>query len=128
MGLAPFRTLMEERSGRRDPLLVLALEAGVQAPEAVRLPTVETGREEGEMSVPSGRDAQHCAAAREPAVGQDEAHLVARRFEREGHFRAVLPGIAEESRRIDWIAAAGVARGMTGVGLKDESAGLEVLR
>jgi ethanolamine ammonia-lyase small subunit len=28
------------------------------------------------------------------------------------------------ARRIDWIAAAGVARGVTGVGLKDES-GLE---
>jgi ethanolamine ammonia-lyase small subunit len=27
------------------------------------------------------------------------------------------------ARRIDWIAAAGVARGVTGVGLKDESAG-----
>jgi len=27
------------------------------------------------------------------------------------------------ARRIDWIAAAGVARGVTGVGVKDESAG-----
>jgi ethanolamine ammonia-lyase small subunit len=30
-------------------------------------------------------------------------------------------GYDAAARRIDWIAAAGVARGMTGVGLKDES-------
>lgn len=30
-------------------------------------------------------------------------------------------GIEAAARRIDWIAAAGVARGMTGVGLKDDS-------
>jgi hypothetical protein len=33
-------------------------------------------------------------------------------------------GIEAAARRIDWIAAAGVARGVTGVGLKDESAGI----
>lgn len=33
-------------------------------------------------------------------------------------------GYEAAARRIDWIAAAGVARGVTGVGLKDESAGL----
>ncbi|MDH4325989.1 MAG: ethanolamine ammonia-lyase light chain EutC, partial [Betaproteobacteria bacterium] len=33
-------------------------------------------------------------------------------------------GIEAAARRIDWIAAAGVARGVTGVGLKDESAGV----
>jgi ethanolamine ammonia-lyase small subunit len=33
-------------------------------------------------------------------------------------------GIEAAARRIDWIAAAGVARGVTGVGLKDESAGM----
>ena len=33
-------------------------------------------------------------------------------------------GIEVAARRIDWIAAAGVARGVTGVGLKDESAGI----
>jgi len=32
-------------------------------------------------------------------------------------------GIEAAARRIDWIAAAGVARAVTGVGLKDESAG-----
>jgi len=32
-------------------------------------------------------------------------------------------GYEAAARRIDWIAAAGLARGMTGVGLKDESAG-----
>jgi len=32
-------------------------------------------------------------------------------------------GVEAAARRIDWIAAAGVARGVTGVGLKDESAG-----
>ena len=31
-------------------------------------------------------------------------------------------GVEAAARRIDWIAAAGVARGMTGVGLKDDSA------
>jgi len=33
-------------------------------------------------------------------------------------------GVEAAARRIDWIAAAGVARGVTGVGLKDESAGV----
>jgi ethanolamine ammonia-lyase small subunit len=33
-------------------------------------------------------------------------------------------GYEAAARRIDWIAAAGVARGVTGVGLKDESAAL----
>lgn len=33
-------------------------------------------------------------------------------------------GIEAAARRIDWIAAAGVARGVTGVGLKDESGAL----
>jgi len=33
-------------------------------------------------------------------------------------------GYEAAARRIDWIAAAGVARGVTGVGLKDGSAGL----
>jgi hypothetical protein len=32
-------------------------------------------------------------------------------------------GCEAAARRIDWIAAAGVARGVTGVGLKDESGG-----
>ncbi len=32
-------------------------------------------------------------------------------------------GVEAAARRIDWIAAAGVARGVTGVGLKDESCG-----
>ena len=31
-------------------------------------------------------------------------------------------GYEAAARRVDWIAAAGVARGVTGVGLKDESA------
>jgi ethanolamine ammonia-lyase small subunit len=34
-------------------------------------------------------------------------------------------GYEAAARRIDWIAAAGVARGVTGVGLKDESGALE---
>ena len=35
-------------------------------------------------------------------------------------------GLAVEAaaRRIDWLAAAGLARGLTGVGLKDESGGV----
>ncbi len=33
-------------------------------------------------------------------------------------------GVEAAARRIDWIAAAGVARGVTGVGLKDESGGV----
>jgi len=37
-------------------------------------------------------------------------------------------GVEAAARRIDWIAAAGVARGATGVGLKDESAALEETR
>ena len=35
-------------------------------------------------------------------------------------------GYAEAARRIDWIAAAGVARGVTGVGLRDESGVLDI--
>jgi hypothetical protein len=32
-------------------------------------------------------------------------------------------GYAEAARRLDWLAAAALARGVTGVALKDESAG-----
>jgi ethanolamine ammonia-lyase small subunit len=37
-------------------------------------------------------------------------------------------GYEAAARRIDWLAAAALARGLTGVGLKDESAGRSILR
>src|SRR3546814_4285431 len=89
-----------------EPRVVIGLEGGPAVPERFGPLPAGAVDEQVEVRVPAGAVHQHAVAAAEVAMDDSEQHLVAARFEVDGHVAVAVPGEDEAARRIAFDDAA----------------------
>src|SRR3546814_65604 len=102
--LFPYTTLFRSSAG--EPRVVIGLEGDPAVPERFGPLPAGADDEQVEVRVPAGAVHQHAVAAAEVAMDDSEQHLVAARFEVDGHVAVAVPGEGEAARRIAFDDAA----------------------
>src|SRR5436190_10306633 len=87
-------------ASRRQPALVVLLQAEPAIPERLRRLACRAGDENIEMRVPAGSNLEHGFAVRQAAMDHGEQDPLAPRFQLERHVAAVVPGERDLAQRI----------------------------